>query len=36
MHTPKVRAFVDFLSEHLELETAALRAAWWAWPLSFS
>jgi DNA-binding transcriptional LysR family regulator len=25
MHTPKVRAFVDFLSEHLELETAALR-----------
>ena len=25
MHTPKVRAFVDFLSEHLELESSALR-----------
>lgn len=25
MHTPKVRAFVDFLSEHLQLHHAALR-----------
>jgi DNA-binding transcriptional LysR family regulator len=25
MHTPKVRAFVDFLSEHLKLDYAALR-----------
>lgn len=25
MHTPKVRAFVDFLSEHLVLDRAALR-----------
>jgi LysR family transcriptional regulator, regulator for bpeEF and oprC len=25
MHTPKVRAFVDFLSEHLVLDNAALR-----------
>lgn len=25
MHTPKVRAFVDFLSEHLKLDFAALR-----------
>jgi hypothetical protein len=25
MHTPKVRAFVDYLSENLKLDRAALR-----------
>jgi hypothetical protein len=25
MHAPKVRSFVDFLSEHLNLDTLAMR-----------